>query len=87
MSAFRLPSGATAPYAKLAGACMEIVFVGIRLCDRLKYARLNALYSAEADARRPLSRAHSTRIVRLGVSLGGRRGNLAASRIGWRLLL
>ena len=45
------------------------------------------LISAEADARRPLSRAHITRVVRLGVSLGGRRGNLAAGRIGWRLLL
>jgi hypothetical protein len=42
MSAFRLPNGATAPYATLARGCMEIVFVEIRLCDRLKYARLNA---------------------------------------------
>ena len=56
MSAFRLPSGATAPYAKLAGACMEIVFVGIRLCDRLKNARLNALYSAMPGASRGLGR-------------------------------
>lgn len=31
-------SAATAPYANLAGACVEIVFVRIRLCDRLKYA-------------------------------------------------
>ena len=37
MSAFRLLSGATAPHAKPAGACVEIVFVGIRLCNRLKY--------------------------------------------------
>lgn len=37
-SAFRLMSGATAPLAKLAGAWVEIVFVGIRLCDRLVYA-------------------------------------------------
>ena len=36
--AFRLSSGAAAPLAKLAGTCVEIVFVGIRLCDRLDYA-------------------------------------------------
>jgi hypothetical protein len=34
---FRLLSGATPPYGKPAGACVEIVFAGIRLCDRLKY--------------------------------------------------
>jgi hypothetical protein len=34
---FRLLSGATAPHAKPTGACVEIVFVGIRLCDRLIY--------------------------------------------------
>jgi hypothetical protein len=28
---------ATAPYAEFTGACVEIVFVEIRLCDRLKY--------------------------------------------------
>ena len=38
-SAFRLLSGAAAADAKPAGACVEIVFVGIRLCDRLVYAR------------------------------------------------
>jgi HEAT repeat protein len=37
---FRLLSGATAPYAKPAGARVEIVFVGIRLYDRLKCALL-----------------------------------------------
>ena len=36
--AFRLSGGAAAPLAKLAGTCVEIVFVGIRLCDRLVYA-------------------------------------------------
>ena len=35
---FPLPSGATASYAKPAGARVEIVFVEIRLCNRLKYA-------------------------------------------------
>src|SRR5215831_9751037 len=34
-SAFRLLSGATAPHTKPAGACVEIVFTGIRLCERL----------------------------------------------------
>ena len=38
MSVFRLLNGATAPHAKPAGACVEIIFVGIRLCDRLTYA-------------------------------------------------
>ena len=37
---FRLLSGATAPHAKPTGACVEIVFVGIRLCDRLGYAHV-----------------------------------------------
>src|SRR5262249_13698508 len=32
---FRLLSGATAPHTKPAGARVEIVFTGIRLCDRL----------------------------------------------------
>jgi hypothetical protein len=36
--AFRLSGGAAAPLAKLAGTCVEIVFVGIRLCDRLSYS-------------------------------------------------
>ena len=44
--AFRLLSGATAPYTRSAGACVEIVFVGIGLFDRLNYAGRNALYSA-----------------------------------------
>jgi hypothetical protein len=35
---------------------MEIVFVGIRLCDRLKYARLNALYSAMSRVVRGINR-------------------------------
>jgi hypothetical protein len=34
---FRLLSGATAPHAKATGVCVEIVFVGIRLCDKLKH--------------------------------------------------
>jgi hypothetical protein len=38
MPTFRLPSGVAAPHAGLAGSCVEIVFVGIRLCDRLVYA-------------------------------------------------
>jgi hypothetical protein len=29
---------ATAPHAKTAGTCVEIIFVGILLCDRLKHA-------------------------------------------------
>jgi hypothetical protein len=37
-SASWLLSGATAPLTKAAGACVEIVFVRIRLCDRLTYA-------------------------------------------------
>jgi hypothetical protein len=41
-SAIRLLGGATAPYAKPAGARVEIVFAGIRLCDMLKHTTLAA---------------------------------------------
>jgi hypothetical protein len=34
---FRLLSGAIAPHARPLEARVEIVFVGIRLCDRLKH--------------------------------------------------
>jgi hypothetical protein len=47
MPAFRLLSGATALYAKLSAAFVEIIFVGIRLCDRLKYQVLLALRAHE----------------------------------------
>jgi hypothetical protein len=46
MSAFRLLSGTTAPHAKPAGASVEIVFVGIRLCDRLICAQIGILTHA-----------------------------------------
>ena len=36
--AFRLSGGAAAALAKLAGTCVEIVFAGMGLCDRLVYA-------------------------------------------------
>jgi hypothetical protein len=47
-SALQLLSGATAPHAKPAGVCVEIIFVRIRLCDRLSYARLSR--SAESNS-------------------------------------
>ena len=49
--AFRLSGGAAAPLAKLAGTCVEIVFAGIRLCDKLVYAspRLGRPSSSAAD--------------------------------------
>jgi hypothetical protein len=37
-SAFRLLGRATVAHAKPGGAWVEIVFVEIRLCDRLRYA-------------------------------------------------
>jgi hypothetical protein len=55
-SAFRLLSGAAAPLTKPAGACVEIVFVRIRLCDRLNYASP--------------PRAENARFCRFGCALG-----------------
>ena len=56
-SAFRLLSGAAAPDAKPAGVCVEIVFVGIRLCDRLKYA----ISPDHADSAISITRRGATR--------------------------
>src|SRR5262249_2656126 len=48
---FRLLSGATVPHAKPVGAWVEIVFVGIRLCDRLIHAARCPHRRADSEVR------------------------------------
>jgi hypothetical protein len=60
--AFRLSGGAAAALAKLAGTCVEIVFAGMGLCDRLIYA-----FADHAETR--ASAANRVNLV-IGASVG-----------------
>jgi hypothetical protein len=67
---FRLLSGATAPHAKPTGACVEIVFVGIRLCDRLTYADLSERGRRKTDRQ---THARTAGFARVAAVLHGHR--------------
>ena len=81
--AFRLSGGAAAPLGKLLGTCVEIVFAGMGLCDRLVYA--SATLGANARfCRRPVVGAGGTgSMIEIWVVVLRLSDRLATDRLPW----